>query len=872
MHRVLKVIPLLVLFTISIPLTSLAEVAQRASSTGADDEHLVHYRHSEATNPRCAAVAVAHDVGGGSVGTGLGMALSGMILMQFASTLASYVAAALISGGITAVSAGIAMDAPYYVCNWSFVRHPVLRGKHNQRNSGPVHAYTDGDSEYSECMEPISPKGADDPVLKKYKDKTCDKEFANMEDYYTCLANGTGGAGSKLGLEEVRRSEPICPGRKFTRAEKYAWPKNRVSSSKVIEVCYRYPLGDLATAPFTLFAMSFYERSYTELLKDYSDYPRESTFGSPEMHRTKLSVSGALYTSKAKSYVQCASMVAGEEKQLFDATFRAVERGANLCVDAVKLSGVPLLLQPEIGCQLRPNSPPVPMCATSKPIAKNGQPVGSSGSGLKPDEIAKYDNSSCYSCYISEVCKGVAGLYSRSVFPVTSVIVGCVVGSLKNLLEPPKECLQVNTNIGFLKVAQSKLKSTVMAALILALILFSIKAVLGGVQNTSDLYMTAIKFALVIYFTQGSAMSEAYDYLTKLSIGLSDIVLQAGGGNGICDFKSGDYEKGFEYLMPWDRLDCRVMFYLGSQLTGGTGTGVVLSVLLSAGLLIAAVLINAKVIICLVALFAVLMLVLTVIWTVYVFLLSLIALTVLTIISPLMIPMCLFQATKGFFDGWIRQLMTYSLYPVILFAFLSLMFTVFDQIYFGNLEFKRGDNGNNTSVIGDPAIKQGLSLEETRQRVKPKIWFELKEKCACEKRNDNLACLFDSVRFHSRPLFLGISVGTPEFKMQATAQIWTRLGVFVLVGFLFYHFLSSISYIAGELAGDPRAGGIGSGGMNPRAMAHRATGMASSLREKATGKVSDLGEKMRDAIKGGGSEGGDKVSGTSSGRDNSSGG
>ena len=861
MHRVLKAIPLLILFVTSIPLTSLAEVAKQTGSAGADDEHLVHYRHSEATNPRCAAVGVAHDIGGGTIGAGLGMALAGVIMQQFPNAVTLWASRALIFGGMTSVSAGITAAAPFYLCNWSFVRHPVLRDK---QKIAEAKGNITGNN-YNTCEEPVSPIRSDDKVLARYKSGDCNKEFANMDDYYGCLADVSGNGSSKLSLEDARRSEPVCSKKKFQNESKYAWPKNRVSSSEVIEVCYRYPLSDLAAAPFTLFAMSFYSRSYTELLKAYSGYPRESTFGNPEMHRIKLAVSGAFYTSKAETYVKCGSMVAGQEINLFDATYRAVERGARLCVDAVKLSGVPLLLQPEIGCQLRPNSPPVPMCAGSKAVTKDGRTV--ERSGLDANEIVRYDNSACYSCYVSEACKGTAGLHSRSVFPVTSVIVGCIYGSLKNLLAPPDTCRQQRgngKNIGFLKVAQDKLKSTVMAVLILALILFSIKAVLGGVQNASELYMTAIKFALVIYFTQGPAMSQAYNYLTQLSIGLSDIVLQAGGGNGVCDFKSDDYEKDFLYLMPWDRLDCRVMFYLGSQLTGGTGTGIVLNVLLSAGLLIAAVLINAKVIICLVALFAVLMLVLTVIWTVYVFLLSLIALTVLTIISPLMIPMCLFQATKGFFDGWTRQLMTYALYPVILFAFLSLMFTVFDKIYFGDLEFQRGKDV--ISPQASSAVISGRTAAEVKQIAKPKIWFELKEQCACEKRTDNLACMFDSVRFHSRPLFLGISVGTPEFKMQTTAQIWTRLGVFVLVGFLFYHFLSSISYIAGELAGDPRAGGIGSGGMNPRAMAHRAVGMASALRSKATAKISDLGGKVGDAMKGGGSEGGDKVSGASTSR------
>ncbi|MDD9362335.1 MAG: hypothetical protein PV344_05370, partial [Anaplasma sp.] len=88
-------------------------------------------------------------------------------------------------------------------------------------------------------------------------------------------------------------------------------------------------------------------------------------------------------------------------------------------------------------------------------------------------------------------------------------------------------------------------------------------------------------------------------------------------------------------------------------------------------------------------------------------------------------------------------------------------------------------------------------------------------------------------------------------------------------------FLGSISYIAGELAGDPRAGVIGSGGMNPRSIAHKAAGMASAVRGAASGKLADLGSRVRDAIKGVGSSdsgGTDKVSGGSSGGDSGKGG
>ncbi|MCU7612018.1 TrbL/VirB6 family protein [Anaplasma capra] len=818
-----------------------------------ESDRLVTYRYAEATNPRCGAAATVAEIGGKAIGPALGIMITGAILVKIPVGWTTKWGVAMMTVGVSTVAAAVGVSSAYFVCNWSFVRHPVLRFEEGDvvqgRDSAEVLSASSSSSsnigKYKECEDPYSPDATVGNAWKSSGD--CTKEFADLNSYFACIAKDKS-------LEAARMLEPVCKSRKFKTIEKYAWPKNRVSSSRYIEVCYRKPLATLFSAPYRALRNSTKSASYTEQIMEGA-YPREGTYGDKGMHKTKLAISGAGDDNENSGYVKCEVLKAGETKKVHDASFRAVERGDKLCVDAINVSGLPLLPRPEIGCHMRPNSPPVPMCEKSEPIVK---------SGAEGAKVVGYNNEKCYSCYVDQACQGVASLHTKSPFPVTSVLVNCIVGSLKNVLDPTaggqnNKCANKTVgggaNPGFLKVAQSKLKKAVMATLILALILFSIKAMLGGVQNASELYMTVIKFALVIYFTQGDAMYKAHDYLSKLSISLSDIVLSAAnGGQNICDYKAEDYSnKDFLYLMPWDRLDCRMMFYLGSQLNGGTGSGVLMTVFLCAGLLIPAILINAKVIICVVAFFAVMMLIFTVIWCVYVFLLSLIALTVLTIISPLMIPMCLFQVTKGFFDGWTRQLMVYSLYPVILFAFLSLMFTVFDNIYFGELQFVRDE------------ITVGSSK---------RINFKLANEKICDdpKMDSNLACMFSTVTFHTKPLVLGLSVTSPEFK-NTTAAIWTKLGVFVLVGFLFYHFLSSISYIAGELAGDPRAGVIGAGSFNPRALASGAMGAASKAGSYAAGKMSDLGSKAMNQMKSGGSSSGsDSASGGSTPRKGGAGG
>lgn len=80
------------------------------------------------------------------------------------------------------------------------------------------------------------------------------------------------------------------------------------------------------------------------------------------------------------------------------------------------------------------------------------------------------------------------------------MIVQCIKESIDNLIVGK----DAPSGESFISVAQKRLKNTITAVLVLALILFSIKAISGGVQRPQEMYMLNIKFALVIYFTTGS--------------------------------------------------------------------------------------------------------------------------------------------------------------------------------------------------------------------------------------------------------------------------------------------------------------------------------------------------------------------------------
>lgn len=171
-------------------------------------------------------------------------------------------------------------------------------------------------------------------------------------------------------------------------------------------------------------------------------------------------------------------------------------------------------------------------------------------------------------------------------------------------------------------------------------------------------------------------MSHYYGELTRLSNGLSEIVLSASSeSKETCNYEANDYKYStgnYSYFAPWDRLDCRILFYLGALLdriggkigTGGVATLGVLRgaapVLLAAGSVIGIIFAGGQILIALVAIFMAILMMMVILWLCYVFILFLLALSLIIILSPLFIPMVLFHHTKGYFDGWVKELITYS--------------------------------------------------------------------------------------------------------------------------------------------------------------------------------------------------------------------
>ncbi|MDE5060704.1 MULTISPECIES: TrbL/VirB6 family protein [Wolbachia] len=776
---------------------------------------------SRASNPDCGAFKTGAAIAG--IAIAIGAVWTGVILIVSSAGLFT---AFVIVGMIAAVVGVWKAIGGLVVCEHSFVRHPVAR---------------DHDGKYKNFK-------LKDTGYSVHTDKNYQKE----DEYFSALQGKSGKDGKQTEKEILDSNNSDTMNNEYRN---YFWPKNGVQYSEYIEVCHRNPL------------------TFGNLFSDIDFDVREKDTGY---------VDGS-WSPKVDGELKCEVLKAGQSETIHGATFKAVRKMGRLCVElaSVRMLGIEMTPWPQgvdMGCTELLPDPLAPMCEESVMIFKNKDGTGKEDIPIGNDDNYKttirnkekegkifvgYNNKGCFSSYVSEACYNQAGSKSLAPLPITSMIVQCIKESLDNLVAgidssgSPLNDQNGHNKGSFLSVAQKKLKNTVTAVLVLALILFSIKAMSGGVRSPQEMYMLIIKFALVIYFTTGSTMSHYYGELTRLSNGLSEIVLKASSeSKGICNYKAEDYEYdragkkvSYSYLAPWDRLDCRILFYLGAPLEGiggkiGTGSVVTLAILLGAapvllvaGSIIGIIFAGGQILVAIVCIFMAVLMMMVILWLCYVFILSLVALSVIVILSPLFIPMVLFQHTKGYFDGWVKELITYSLYPVILFAFLSFMFIACDKIFYRGLSFEQDKE------YEDKLRASGSSKKQ---------WFKLK-KGECASNPNTLACMLQEWKWEKAAL-----LGLVDFKyVEFSNSILGELLKLCLVLFLFYHFLTILPGMAAELAGNYRSA-LGSG-HTPGQM----VGKALSAAKAAAGGVGQAAAAAVKKARGTGGGGGNSGKGSS---------
>lgn len=314
-------------------------------------------------------------------------------------------------------------------------------------------------------------------------------------------------------------------------------------------------------------------------------------------------------------------------------------------------------------------------------------------------------------CFMPKLCNDASAWKStKSFFSVSGTIVQCVETTLKALFlgEHPSmnpaltgmtgdNRVVFNTPAGggsdcpavsmFDKV-KNMMKGIAIAALILYITVWGLKvAASGQVGSRGEFIMRIMTFALVSYFAIGDGWKDYYPHLMNITNGLSQAMVDAvtfGQHNGVrtgyCVFDPNTYDPGFEHMALWDTLDCKMLSYI---LSNGINGEQYAPKLLVVGLF--SILTNFSGILILIFCGVLLGYFIGMMVTaVEIYIMAMIGVAILVFVSPLFIPMVLFEYTKKFFVAWRKELISLTLYPVVMIAAMMIVLTSFDVFYYGD--------------------------------------------------------------------------------------------------------------------------------------------------------------------------------------------
>ena len=347
-----------------------------------------------------------------------------------------------------------------------------------------------------------------------------------------------------------------------------------------------------------------------------------------------------------------------------------------------------------------------------------------------------------------EVCQNLGtscydgGSKSQSLLSFSGVTIHCVRQTLDKVFYTGNSCVQSEDDIHFTMLSpfpafQEAMKTAVRAALILYVMIYGFKIVLDGEHVHLDKVATFIlKFIFVVYFSVG--LGQYYDQngrsishngmtetvlpmLLQMTSDFTEIVFLAGGSQGLCSYDPSRYEAGYEFYRVWDAVDCRIGYYFGMQLLYNMGSAGFLSsgstsayaaignpanfgppghdgvdALSSVGIFTFFVVMfgffmAGNIIIVLCGMIFGIVFLSVVFYFLNVYLVSMVTLYVMMYISPIFVPMLLFERTKAYFDSWLKIIASCALQPAVVGGFIAMLLTMYDSIFFGNCEYLRHD-------------------------------------------------------------------------------------------------------------------------------------------------------------------------------------
>jgi len=440
--------------------------------------------------------------------------------------------------------------------------------------------------------------------------------------------------------------------------------------------------------------------------------------------------------------------------------------------------------------------------------------------------------------------------------------------------------------MSFFEYIQSNLQKIVKLVLVVSVTLLGANILIGktNVGNRKEIVIYLLKIAIVMYFATGNAwQSTFFEGVYKASSTISEIIFKVNAGYderkrdgcqfGTITLPNGEievlhkYPKGKEYLAVWDTLDCKITRYLGY---GPEASSANIASLIFAGMFTGSIGLYFS----LALLFFGFFFIALTIRALHIFLSSAIAIIIMVFVSPIIFPTILFEKTKSIFKAWTKQLISVSLQPILLFAYIAITITILDKVLIGSATFHGTPPYKITDCdevcidsIGNPVpLKDDDSDPDCDEEGQ--VWIDPK--------NDSVACLINFDDYKNFAGFEIVAMPIPVIDSlldNPREKILTLLKAMLCV-YLIYKFMDEISKITSALIGGEA---LGSGNADAIKMFKQVAGGVRAIQKRLAGagkqgakaayKNRDTGIKaVRDLMssksKGGGSSSGGTESGS----------
>ncbi len=273
----------------------------------------------------------------------------------------------------------------------------------------------------------------------------------------------------------------------------------------------------------------------------------------------------------------------------------------------------------------------------------------------------------------------------------------------------------------FIKV-QNKLRFVIKMVLVMSVTFFGF-GLLIAVHSTIDkkkLLAYVMKLGLVVFFALGSGWHTVFiDGVLGISHSLSKIVFdidiaKSEDQRDGCQFPRFNYADqsettkydhpkyppGKDYLTIWDTLDCKIAFALGF----GPSVNVPnLMMVILAGFFTGPY----GLIFSLGSFFMAIFLIMITVRAMHIFLLSMTSVILLIYVSPIVIPLSLFERTKDIFKNWWTQMLSFILQPVVLFLYMSILIVFFDkEVLTSHVRFQGDGKINPKKILCNKEAKE----------------------------------------------------------------------------------------------------------------------------------------------------------------------